>query len=69
MTLTFALLWLLFGAAMLIVGARGGVLLNVSRGLDRIRAAIHCAEVCLLAVRQTWNYQWPESLRWAQRDR
>lgn len=61
--------WILAAIALIIIGAKGGVLLLLSRAIDNMRAAIRCAEFAWSAARWEWGRSWDECKRWAERSR
>jgi hypothetical protein len=69
MTLGAVLSWFLFAIALMIVGAKGGALLLLSRAIDNTRAAIRCAGMCVEAARGEWARNWESCVHWARRER
>lgn len=69
MTIASILGWSIFGFGLVIVGAKGGLLLILSRAIDNARAAISCAELCWHATRYEWRRNWSECLRSARLER
>lgn len=69
MTLGSTLAWIVAALVLMVIGARGGLLLILSRGIDYARAALCCAEICWRSARREWAASWQESLRWARLSR
>jgi hypothetical protein len=69
MTLASILGWFIFAGALMVVGAKGGFLLLLSRGIDNTRAAIRCAGLSCEAARGEWVRNWESCQGWARRER
>lgn len=69
MTIGSVLAWLGVLIVATVLGAKGGVLLVLSRAIDNTRAAIRCAGLSWSAARDEWYRQWDSCIHWAQRER
>ena len=69
MTIGYVLLWLGVLVAATVAGAKGGVLLILSRAIDNTRAAIRCAGLSVEAARGEWVRNWESCQGWARRER
>ena len=69
MTVASVLSWIAFAVLLMAIGARGGLLLTLSRAIDHARAAECCLRMCWRAAECEWRRQYPECLRWAQKER
>ena len=69
MTVGYVLLWLGVLVAATVAGAKGGVLLILSRAIDNTRAAIRCAGLCAEAARGEWARNWESCRAWSRFNR
>lgn len=61
--------WGLFVVALGVIGFKTSPLLNLSRGIDNLRAGIRCSGLCYVAARDEWVRQWESCQHWVRRER